>query len=511
MNLKKLLGNTSLSANIIANFSGTAINAVISLICIPIYLKYIGAEGYGLIGIFSSFQIILSLLDSGLSTTVNKELSRLSVLPSSEQKMHNVVKTLGNIYWIVAIFAGIIAIFISPFLAKYWVHSRDLSIQTITYAFIILSISTVFQFPSGFYSGGLLGLQKQVLLNFIRIIYSLLKNIGSIFVLLFISKSILIFFIWQLIVSFLQAFTMRRLLWESLPGINVKAKFDKQEIINLGRFASGILATSIVGVLITQMDKIILSKILTLDQFGYYTIACTMGLMIYQIVNPLSFSYFPKFSSLISLNDENNLIKLYHQASQFISLLVLPAAFILFFFSNQLIYIWTKNQVITQNTWLITSLYSIGTGINGLLTIPYVLVLSYGWARFTLYQNLMLLILMAPLTYILALKYGASGGALSWTIINIFYFLISPNFIHKKLLKKEKFKWYWHDNIKPFLVSMIVAGLFKLLSSLFVITNNYLQLFFIIIYGILTMLITLLFTNKQQLYYYLNYIKRKSE
>jgi len=147
--IKRLLGTTSLKANIVANFIGNGWAALIGIIFVPIYLKYIGPEGYGLIGIFASIQVVLSLLDSGLSTTLNKEMSRLSVIAGKEQQMGNIVKTLGNVYWVLALIAGIIALCLSPLVAKYWIHPKELSIQTVTYAFILLSVSVVFQFPSG--------------------------------------------------------------------------------------------------------------------------------------------------------------------------------------------------------------------------------------------------------------------------------------------------------------------------------------------------------------------------
>ena len=134
--IKKLLNNISLKANIVANFTGNGWVAIISLIFIPIYFKYIGAEGYGLIGIFASLQSVLLILDSGLSTTLNKELSRLSVHPETQQKMCNLVKTLSTLFWCIATFSGIIALCLSPLIAKYWVKPQELSIETITYSFV---------------------------------------------------------------------------------------------------------------------------------------------------------------------------------------------------------------------------------------------------------------------------------------------------------------------------------------------------------------------------------------
>ena len=483
--IKRLFLTTSLKANIIANFVGNGWAALIGLLFVPIYLKYIGAEGYGLIGIFASLQVVLTLLDSGFSTTLNKEMARLSVLPATEQKMRNIVKTLGSVYWMIALAAGLIAVCLSPLLAKYWVQPKELSVETITYAFILLSISIVFQFPSGFYSGGLLGLQRQVILNTIRIVFATLKSVGALLVIIYVSKSILMFFAWTLLVAILQAFTLRYFLWYYLPLSQSRAIFDKQELKDIQRFAAGMIGISLTAILLTQVDKIILSKILSLEQFGYYSISCMLGMMIHQIIGPLTQSYFPRFSSLVSLYKTEDLKNKYHQACQMISVLVLPATFILVFFSKELIFIWTQNAVTTEHTWVITAIYAYGTGMNGLMNIPYILTLSYGWTKLGFYQNIFFIVIMIPLTIFLALKYGAIGGAISWATINTLYFFITPNLIHNKLLKGEVVNWYWKDSIKPLLICVIIISG----SKYFIFNSEYtnvIQLIFIVLVGILT-------------------------
>lgn len=494
--IKILLNATSLKANIAANFAGNAWVALINVFFVPIYLRYIGAEGYGLIGIFASLQIVLSLLDSGLSTTLNKEIARLSVLPDVAQQMRNLVRTLGNVYWGMAMIAGLIAFGLSPLLARYWVHPDQLSIQTVTYAFILLSISMIFQFPSGFYSGGLLGLQRQVILNGIRIIFATLKSLGALIVLMFFSTSVLAFFGWMLLVSVLQAFTLKFFVWYYLPKAPLKPAFDRQMLKGIWRFAIGMVGISLTGILLTQIDKIILSKILSLEQFGYYTVSCTLGLMIYQIIYPLTQSYFPKFSNVISLNNIDDLKKLYHQGCQMVSLLVLPATFILLFFSKELIFIWTGNEKTVANTWLITSAYALGTGLNGLLNIPYQLTLAYGWTKLAFYQNIGFLCLMIPLIIYSSLYYGALGGALSWAVINALYFFITPHLIHAKLLKGEVAYWYWNDTIIPLLVSLSVLLFFKFyLYNPQPTDSRWGSLLYLVSIGMVTVVITLLFVK----------------
>lgn len=466
--IKNLLHSTSLKANIVANFVGSGWSALISILFVPVYLKYIGAEGYGLIGIFASLQGVLSLLDSGLSTTLNKEVARLSALPAMEQKMLNLVKTLGTVYWFVALVAGLIAVGLSPLLAKYWVKPDDLSVQTITYSFLLLSLSLVFQFPTGFYSGGLLGLQRQVILNVIRVVFATVRAVGAVVVIVFISKSILAFFAWTLFISVLQAFVYKYSLWFYLPKTSAKTIFDKQELKNIWRFAAGMTAIGLTSILLTQSDKIVLSKILSLEQFGYYAFAFTVGSISYMIVNPVYQSYFPKFNVLLAEGKIDELRRVYHQACQLVTLLILPFALFLSLFSKEILFIWTRNNLTVDNTWQITSVVTLAVAIHCLMFMPYVLCLTYGKTKLALYTNIVILMILIPGIIYSAIHFGGLGGAVCWLSINILYLLINPVMVHKLFLKGDALNWYWKDTFRP-----IVGCIGILLSSRFLLSENH--------------------------------------
>ena len=84
--------------NIFANFSGSFISSIISIIFIPLYIKYLGIEAWGLIGIFTTIQSAVIVLDLGLSSSMTREISKYSVLPNTESVMKNTVKSLELIY-----------------------------------------------------------------------------------------------------------------------------------------------------------------------------------------------------------------------------------------------------------------------------------------------------------------------------------------------------------------------------------------------------------------------------
>jgi len=84
----------STKINAAANFAANIWLALLSIIFVPVYLYYIGIETYGLIGIFSSIQAFIVLLDFGLSPTLNRELARLAALKNQTQEMQDIKRTL---------------------------------------------------------------------------------------------------------------------------------------------------------------------------------------------------------------------------------------------------------------------------------------------------------------------------------------------------------------------------------------------------------------------------------
>jgi hypothetical protein len=185
---------TVLKKNIGANLFGNSWQVIMGLVFVPLYIKFMGVESYGLVGIFVLLQMISGILDMGLSGTMNREMARLSVLPGKEQEVRNLVRSLEIIYWAMALVIGIAVIAVSPFIAHHWVRAEQLSSSTIEQAVLIMGFTLMLQWPMSFYAGGLMGLQMQILLNAINSGMSTLRGVGAVAVLWLISPTIQAFF-----------------------------------------------------------------------------------------------------------------------------------------------------------------------------------------------------------------------------------------------------------------------------------------------------------------------------
>jgi O-antigen/teichoic acid export membrane protein len=252
-------------------------------------------------------------------------------------------------------------------------------------------------------------------------------------------------------------------LWKVLPEAPAPARFRPELLRARWRFSAGVGLTSAVALLLTQTDKVVLSKVVTLQLFGYYILAGTMADVLYKLITPVNATLFPKFSALAASNEWTALEALYHRSCQLVSTLVVPTAFALAIFGRQLITIWTGNAQLAEGAGTILKVLALGTALNGLVSLPYAAQLAHGWVRLTLMVNIAGLIVMAPLTVLLAVRFGPVGAAFAWVVLNASYVFVAVPLMHRRLFRGHLRRWYFEDVGGPAVAGLAVIGAAALL------------------------------------------------
>jgi O-antigen/teichoic acid export membrane protein len=448
--------------NLAANLLGKIFMVLASIMFLPYYIRMIGIEAYGIVGFYTTLVAIFSILDLGLGTTMTREMARLSKITEADE-LRNLTRTLEWIYWSMAALIGLTVFLHAPFSANSWIKAQELSSETIVQAICCSGLALAFQWPGALYAGGLIGLQKQVLLNTTIATFVALRAIGLILTLRFISPTIQAFFSVQILISALQTASIAFFLWKELPKSSQAPRFDKAILRRIKRFAAGIASTSILAILFTQLDKVILSKMLSLEMFGYYTLAAVVASSLNYITSSIFAAFFPRFSQLVSLKDDAELKRVYHSGCQLISVMIIPIALMTALFSFDLIYIWTGNSLTAERTHALISFLICGTLLNGLMTLPYGLQLAYGWTKLGIYQNIVGIIMLTPLMILGVEYYGALGAACIGIILNAGFVFISIPLMHKKIIPQEKARWYFQDVALPLIASFVVVIIGKVL------------------------------------------------
>jgi len=87
--------------------------------------------------------------------------------------------------------------------------------------------------------------------------------------------------------------------------------FDWQALKKVWRFSAGMGGIALSGLVLSQADKIILSKMVDLPSFGHYMLATTVAGSLYILVTPLFNVLYPRFSALVATGETEKLAELY--------------------------------------------------------------------------------------------------------------------------------------------------------------------------------------------------------
>lgn len=440
--------------NLAAGLGSSVWTALVGLIAVPFYVRYLGVEGYGLIGFLATVQVIAQLLDLGMAATVNREVARATI-SGERREIGSLLHSVAMIYWGIACVIGIAMMLLSPFLARQWLRADAMDLKGVVVAVMLMGVVIACRWPAQLYQGALMGAQRIVVSSALSAAWISLASGGAVLVLAFVSPSIEAFLIWQAVVGLAYALAARAASWRVVGRRPVR--FDRGQLERIWRFSAGLAGISITGVALSQIDKVVLSKMLTLSDFGHYMLAVLVAGTLYLISTPFSNVMYPRLSTLVHAGDTNGLAETYRVSTRLLCALVFPAAMFFCVYPGEIVQAWTGNPALALSTRLILPILAIGTALHAVMYAPYALQLAYGMTRLPLMINAVLLLTAAPLTIVLVSTYGALGGALSWASLHVLYLAIGTWLTHRHLLKGLGLKWLVFDVGFPLGVSTSVG------------------------------------------------------
>ena len=454
----------SLKKNVVSNYLGQSWSALLGLVFVPLYIQFLGMEAYGLIGLFAVMQAWLSLLDMGITPTLNREMARYTSGARSPQSIRDLLRSLEIPCFSIAAIISVGVWASSDFLANDWLKAEKLPTEVIAHALSVMAVVVALRFVEGIYRGSLFGLQRQVWFNSANAVLATVRHGGAIAVLAWISPTIEAFFVWQGLMSAITVALFAGAVYRTLRNCPSPARFSWSALIDIWRFAAGMITITFLALLLTQIDKILLSRMLTLESFGYYTLATLVAGALYIFIAPITQAIYPRMVELFSGDDQATLVSVYHQGAQLVTIVTAPAAMLLSFFAGGVIFTWSGDAILAQNTAPILSALVLGTFLNGLMHMPYQLQLAHGWTSLVVKTNVVAVIVLIPAIFWVVPLYGALGAAWIWVALNASYALIAIQFMHRRLIPKEKWRWYFSDVLLPIAGAVGVILLAKALQ-----------------------------------------------
>lgn len=485
--------------NIIANYASQLYSAGIGILILPLYIKYMGAEAYGLVGFFTMLQAWFALLDLGLTPTIARETARYHGGSMSALHYRQLFRALSTIFVAIAAIGGTALWLLAEPIAYKWLQVETLSMNAVVMAVQIMAVSVALRWLGGLYRGVITGSERLVWLSGFNAIIATLRFPAVFITMWQYGFTPTVFFWHQLAVAIVEVLGLY------LMSNRLKPVITKGEIIGWSiqpvkpvlKFALTIAFTSSVWVLVTQTDKLILSGILPLAEYGFFTLAVLVASGIMILSAPVSTVIMPRMARLHAEGKHDEMIQVYRNATQLVSVVAGSASLTIAFFAEPLLYAWTGDKEIASNAAPILTLYALGNGVLAVSAFPYYLQYALGNLRYHLIGNLVTVITLIPAIIWAASEYGGVGAGWAWLGINSLYLLLWVGYVHHKLQPGVHVGWLVKD-ILSYLISIIFCVM--IFSSFFNLDKSRLFLLLLILIVFFSVLIVSII---------LNYISRK--
>jgi O-antigen/teichoic acid export membrane protein len=478
----------SLKRNILANYASQIYVTVIGIVMVPLYIKYMGAEAYGLVGFFAMLQAWFNLLDMGLTPTMARETARFRGGATDALSYRRLVRALEGVFLLIALLGGVAMFSASCYIARDWLQASQLPIAEVQTAVKLMAIIIALRWMCGLYRGAISGSERLVWLSGFNSTIATLRFIGVLPLLMFVGTTPSVFFLFQFGVALVEIAGLLFYAYRLLPDIpqGQRVPWSWSPLKPVLKFSLTIAFTSSVWVIVTQTDKLVLSKILPLAEYGYFTLAVLVASGVMVISGPVSGAIMPRMAKLEAEGDHAGLIAVYRQATQLVAVIAGAASITAAFCAEPLLWAWTGDRHLAHQAAPVLALYALGNGVLAVSAFPYYLQYAKGDLRLHLIGNAAFVVLLIPLIIWGTNEYGAVGAGYIWLGMNSLSFIAWLPFVHRKFEPGLNFKWYGQD-ILIICIAAAIAG-YSASHMLLISNSRVTQITDILIFGLFTLL-----------------------
>lgn len=438
-----------LKSNIIFNFLGSAWLGILTLAVTPIQVRFLGVEAFGFVGLITILQVLLGTLDLGISATVTK------VVSSDHSERHgasaNAVNTASTVYWFIALLMAVLLWLNAEKVAGFWLNRTRLDPATVTLGIQIIAVYLGLRWPVAFYTGVINGLQRMDVLNLVKAGVHTLRLVGGVVVLFFL-PDLVAFLVWFAISSAVELLAYIGVTYRLLPTLRLWPFFSLASFKDIWKYSVAMNLIALTALVLSQADRLAVTKFLSLEALGYYSIAYSASIVISLVQSAINSASFPAFSHSFSSGQHAEWLSRYDKASQLMGLVVALPCFALVFFGHEILQLWISARIADEAAFTMAWL-AVGFFLNAMVSNAYMAAVACGQPNLPLKINLLALVLYLPVLYWLIHHYGVSGAAAAYAGLNAYYVFTLVPLVQSRVIKQPFGVW-----LRKYLLPFLAVG-----------------------------------------------------
>lgn len=466
--MNKLTSGSLLARNTLWNLIGQGSPLIIAAVAIPILVRHIGVDRYGILSISWMLIGYFSLFDFGVGRALTKFVAdRLGT--SDEHDIPPLVWTSLMLMLLLGVVGGICMAAMSP-----WLVSRILKIPIALHVetlrtFYLLALGTPFVITTTGFRGILEAQQRFGIVNAIRIPMGAFTFGGPLLVIPFSNHLVPIvglLLAGRVLLCVAYGFACLRTMPSLLRGFALQTSVIRPVL----SFGSWVTVSNVVSPVMQSMDRFLIGGLLSVGAVAYYSAPFDVISRISILPAAVAGVLFPAFA-VSYVQDRNRLASLLGRGLKFIFLAVFPIVLLIVTFAPEGLRLWL-GPVFAEQSTSVTRWLAAGTLVNCLALVPTTFIQGIGRPDITAKLHLIELPLYLGGAWWLIRERGIEGAALAWVVRvlldAVLLFIVAESFLERKGLNRFMGAFV-AVGICILVISSLVATLMAKVTFLFVV------------------------------------------
>lgn len=385
------------------------VTVAVNLAAIPVFIRYLGVEGYGIYLLLTGLFGYFGLLDFGLSDGVVKFVAHHTELGNDESVTHSVNAALAA-----QLIGGLIGIFVLCTFNQWIIHALRISASLVHVASIGLYVSA-----AGFlskmllntYNAALKGLQRFDVLAKTTVGFSLATTLTVVLVLLAGGRLVEVVLVTAFMTTANLAIVVF-LVFSFIPRYRLTLEFRQEHFRALFGFGAYTFITRIATALNSYFLQVVIAVILGAGVVAYFAVPLRVTTALEAGMASLVSVIFPLVSTFKARENLASLQKLYSTASRYVVALSTPPYLFLILFSKQILKLWVGPQF-AEKSWLILVFLAANSLLAAWTMVPANTAFGVGNTKITAAFSLIVTGLNLLFSVVFTIKFGVTGTAVA--------------------------------------------------------------------------------------------------
>ncbi len=386
-------------SNTLAHLGGRSFSAIVGFVVTTLVATQLGAAAMGVFGIYMVLQSLMGIFEGGMSTSINRAIATDNPKAQPQADALRLFRTYEMAALGLAIIIGLFTSLSLPWIVSQWESESAKNLSSASLA-IFAGLALASRFLQTLYQHVLFGAQHHKSANSIIGLFAGFRAVGLLLVLLVFKMDLkAVFVILALsngleVLAFLATCRAQELWYrQTKPSFQLLKKTVS--------FMAPISGATIIALLLSQADRIIIGQLVSLEQFGLYSLVASYAFGINALAYAPGNVFYPTITGALHNKDMNAATEAVTHTLNLILTITFPVCLWAFFYGTDIGAIIFRDAATASMTIPLWKPLFLACCFNVLTIIPFKIFLAQNRPDIIFKINLMLLFLY---------PFGFAGG-----------------------------------------------------------------------------------------------------